>query len=282
MNIVILSCSEFPQSSEGEHLIEDAIKEQGHTVTTKPWDEVKPTDNYDLFIIRTLWDYIERWDEFEPWFQRLEKANVRTVNSLESVRWNLNKKYMLELEKQGINIPKTFIWEGEFLPNWDKLEAALGGPPFVFKPLISAGGTETFLVHGDVSYSAAIDRMKKQPFIAQNFLKEIKTAGEISAMVFGGEYSHAVKKLPQGGEFRVQSNHGGTVQAFELDPKLQSWAESVVSKAPGKPIIARVDFVLVNENPTLMELEIFEPELFLHFKPESAKKLVNLILKNNS
>ena len=281
MKIVILTCKDNPYPVRGEEIIGQTLEKNGHEVVTLPWDEVKATDDYDLFVFRTVWDYMDRVEEFEAWFQTLEKEKVRSINSIECVRWNLNKKYMLELKEAGVSIPRTFIHDRQWLPNWDKLEAALGSPPFVFKPLTGAGGKETFLVQGDVSYSAAIDRLNKRHFIAQNFIKEVKQ-GEISAMVIGGEYSHAVKKVPQGGEFRVQSNYGGTVEAIDLDTKLQEWAVDVVKEAPHPPIIARVDFVLVNDEPVLMELELFEPEMFFDHKPEAAEKIANLMLKNNS
>ena len=45
--------------------------------------------------------------------------------------------------------------------------------------------------------------------IFQIFLKSIISFGEISLMVFGGEYSHSVRKIAKEGDFRVQDDHGG-------------------------------------------------------------------------
>ena len=45
-------------------------------------------------------------------------------------------------------------------------------------------------------------------------------SGEVSLMYFGGVLSHAVRKLPAGGDFRVRAEHGGT-----LEPHRATYAE---------------------------------------------------------
>ena len=48
--------------------------------------------------------------------------------------------------------------------------------------------------------------------LIQPFLEEVERAGEVSLIYINGEYSHAVRKLPKPGDYRVQDHHGGTVQ----------------------------------------------------------------------
>jgi hypothetical protein len=40
---------------------------------------------------------------------------------------------------------------------------------------------------------------------------EVLNSGEASLVFFGGTYSHAVRKTPAAGDYRVQDHHGGQV-----------------------------------------------------------------------
>ena len=41
---------------------------------------------------------------------------------------------------------------------------------------------------------------------------------------------------------------------------------------------ARVDLVVTNKGPVLMELELIEPQLFIDFVPEGREKLAEVIV----
>ncbi len=277
MKVILITSQAAKVAKSGEHLLVEALKNEGAQVDWLPWDQVSAESPCDIAIIRTTWDYTDRQTEFFNWLDGMEKATFPVFNSVQTVRWNVKKTYLRELQEKGAPLPPSYFWEGQYLPHWDVLEKELGPAPFVFKPIISAGARGTFLVQGDVSYSAAIDRMKKAPFIAQKFLRDVRQ-GEISAIVFDGKFSHSVLKVPGAGDFRVQTSFGGHVDKLKLDKRLIQWAEDMVALCPERPLLARVDFVLVDSNPVLMELEVFEPELFFEHEPESAPTLARLIL----
>ena len=54
--------------------------------------------------------------------------------------------------------------------------------------------------------------------LVQPWLKDIVNSGEYSLMFFGGEFSHAVSKVPRSGEFRVQPEYGGIIGPCEPPP----------------------------------------------------------------
>lgn len=271
MKITLLNCQNLRRPNNNEGLLVTALEARGHDVESLSWDQIGPDHKTDVAVLRLIWDYVERYEEFQNWLNKMKEASFPLLNKPETIFWNLRKDYLLNLSKQGIQIPTSYVWEGKYLPHWDELEKTLGPAPYVFKPIVSSGGRGTFLVQGDVSYSAAIARMNRAPFIAQVFLREVR-GGELSAMVFNGKYSHAVKKVPQSGDFRVQTTYGGHVESATLDKKQIAWAENLVALAPGKPLVARVDFVMTNGKPVLMELEVFEPELFFDKDPKAADR----------
>ena len=53
--------------------------------------------------------------------------------------------------------------------------------------------------------------ISERDMILQKFLAGVESKGEVSITMFGEDYSHAVRKVPKTGDFRVHDDHGGTV-----------------------------------------------------------------------
>jgi hypothetical protein len=86
--------------------------------------------------------------------------------------------------------------------------------------------------------------------MVQPFMPEVQTLGEWSLIFLGVEFSHSVRKFPAPGNFLVQSEFGGTVQATPASSHLVEKA-SMVLKAIDEPTLnARVDGFAVPIVPT--------------------------------
>ncbi len=104
------------------------------------------------------------------------------------------------------------------------------------------------------------------------------TQGEDSLMVFGGQYSHAIRKIAKPGDFRVQDDHGGKAHAYDPTPAQIELAERAIAACDPRPVYGRVDLVADEHGGwSIMELELIEPELWLRYQPESAKKFARAI-----
>ena len=57
-------------------------------------------------VFRTTWDYFDRLSAFEAWLLRV-KGKTMFINSIDQVRWNMDKKYLLDLKEKGIKIVDT-------------------------------------------------------------------------------------------------------------------------------------------------------------------------------
>jgi glutathione synthase/RimK-type ligase-like ATP-grasp enzyme len=132
------------------------------------------------------------------------------------------------------------------------------------KPLISASayGTER-----------RSDGIAHGPLMIQEYLPEIETDGEWSLMYFHGVFSHAVRKRARSGDFRVQSDFGGTTEIATPPRKFLKIAHEALELLPSRPVFARVDMVERGSSPLLMELELIEPELFLTLADHAAHGL---------
>jgi glutathione synthase/RimK-type ligase-like ATP-grasp enzyme len=224
---------------------------------------------FDCVLVRSCWDYHLRVDDFRGWLTRLEGSGAVVLNPLSLIRWNLNKRYLKELSRAGVSIPPT-VW----IEPAEEFELAAvcrshGWKSAVVKPLISASA------HG------AERRMQgpvRGPAMIQEYLASIRTEGEWSLMYFGGRFSHAVRKMPRDGDFRVQAEFGGTVEAVDPDQPMLAFAGLALTHLPELAAIARVDVLPDGRRHVLMELEVIEPELFLESAPGAKDRAASAVL----
>ncbi|WP_375324549.1 RimK family alpha-L-glutamate ligase [Flagellimonas sp. GZD32] len=271
-----------------DQLVLDALKNQGLNVVRKSWDDPDfdwSTTKYALF--RTTWDYFDRFKEFSEW---LEKASKQTqfINSKELIYWNIDKHYLLDLSKAGVTIPKTvFIEKGSGSSLVDAIENAKSGHGFttdifIVKPCVSGAARHTYKISSnDISKHEAIFEalVKEEAMMLQEFQHYIVSEGEISMMLFNGEFTHAVLKIAKPGDFRVQDDFGGTVHDYKPNEEQITFAKKVVHAAPELPVYARVDIFKDNNGHwALAELEIFEPELWFRLNPMAADILAKGIV----
>jgi len=125
--------------------------------------------------------------------------------------------------------------------------------------------------------------IKSESMLFQEFLNNITTQGEISLILIGGKYTHAVKKIAKKGDFRVQDDHGGAVEKYQPTIEEIIFAENCLKVSPFNPIYARVDMVYDNNNElSLSELELIEPELWFRNNPKAAEQLAEEVFKTIS
>jgi glutathione synthase/RimK-type ligase-like ATP-grasp enzyme len=108
--------------------------------------------------------------------------------------------------------------------------------------------------------------------LVQPFIDTVPGSGETSLIFFDGQFSHAVRKLPAAGDFRVQEHYGGTVAVHDPSPAEMTVAQSALDAAPEASTYARIDLVGDPDAPLLMEAELIEPFLFLgSHEPATAR-----------
>jgi glutathione synthase/RimK-type ligase-like ATP-grasp enzyme len=112
----------------------------------------------------------------------------------------------------------------------------------------------------------------------QPYLETVETKGELSVILFGGEVSHVVQKIPVPGDYRVQDDFGAADRPFHLDDRLIDLVQRTQPILGKDLLYARID-ALENPNGDLMvnELELVEPSLFFRHGPDAAEKLAGLL-----
>ncbi|MGH8176146.1 MAG: ATP-grasp domain-containing protein, partial [Steroidobacter sp.] len=183
---------------------------------------------FDAVLIRSIWDYHRFYDDFLEWLASLEQIGVPTINSISLLRWNSNKRYLLQLPPLGVDIVPTQVMRAGELA--DAL-SAMSGRDLVIKPTVSAGAWSTVRgCAGSAALSSAVSLLPPDlEYMVQPFIPEIAQDGEWSLLFFDGLYSHAVCKRPRANDYRVQGEFGGSVEFVAPDDKTIAAAERAVA-----------------------------------------------------
>ncbi|MCB9367236.1 MAG: hypothetical protein H6506_03890 [Calditrichaeota bacterium] len=267
---------EFPELSGGEVLLLGELAKRAPCKAVV-WDDPEETwRECEQIVIRSTWDYSWQLEKFLTWVADVERAGVTLYNAPEVIRWNCDKRYLLELQERGVEIPET-TW----IPRGTLTEELLGEVVTghaVIKPSVSAGAYNTYRVSPGHTVRIAErlhDVAREKDLLVQEYMPEIETRGEYSLIFFRNEFSHAVLKTPAAKDFRVQSRYGGQQVAVDVVDDVSRQARDVLESIPfdDAPLYARVDGVLRDGRFILMELELIEPYLFLEYQDGAAGRL---------
>jgi glutathione synthase/RimK-type ligase-like ATP-grasp enzyme len=276
--IALATSAAHPELHEHDLPLVDALRATGLDPVAEVWtDPSVDWSAYDAVLLRSVWDYHIRYDEFTEWLGLVDKADVPVFNDSGLVRWNADKRYLVELRERGVAIVPSQVAAGDCLR---EVVAGLDGQEIVIKPTVSASAHHTVRgVAGSEELSRAMDDLPDTVYLVQPFVPEIVTDGEWSLMFIDGEYTHAVVKRPAAGDYRVQMMFGGESTLTDPSPAVLESAQAALEAAGPPPVYARVDGVVVNGRFLLMELELIEPYLFLPEFPEATDKLAAAVAR---
>jgi hypothetical protein len=114
----------------------------------------------------------------------------------------------------------------------------------------------------------------------QPFIENIQRESEYSLFFFAGDHSHAILKSPEGGDFRVQEEHGADIVSFVPEAALIKVARRVIEKVAPQPVYVRADFVRGSDGRFLvMELELIEPSLYFRTDVGAADRFASAFNK---
>lgn len=256
-------------------LLGEALTGLGLSFTRVAWnDDSVDWSRFRIAVIRSTWDYHENLVEFQDWLERVDTLTT-LCNPLQFVRWNMDKHYLADLSENGIPIvPSKFLEKGQPVSLPEIVEET-GWKQAIFKPCVSAAARETYRVdESNIADRQAVlsSLLERESLIFQPFMQNVVSKGEDTLMVFGDTFTHAVRKTPKQGDFRVQDDHGGSVRSIEPEPEQVELALRAMKSRGFKLAYGRVDMVRDDEDRwRVMELEAIEPELWLRFCPEAAR-----------
>jgi glutathione synthase/RimK-type ligase-like ATP-grasp enzyme len=275
--VALATCRELPALDPDDAVLPGLLARHGVVAAPAVWDDpAVDWSGFDLIVLRSTWDYTKKPAAFLAWVDRLP----RVLNPAPVVRWNADKRYLLDLAAAGVPvIPTTVVGPRD----------AFVLPPgrFVVKPAVGAGskdaaGYETRQAEQAAAHVRRLHRAGMTALV-QPYLDQIDADGEADLVFVGGSYSHAVRKGAMlGHRPRVEGPlfFAEDIRPHVATPGERAVAEQALLAVPGgadRLLYARVDLLpTAGGGAVVNEVELIEPSLFLMHGPGSGERLAEL------
>ena len=277
MRVAFATCSHMPDGWPDDHRAAEIVGAE-----YRAWDDPDVDwEAYDRVVLRSVWDYTSRVEEFVAWCRSVGAGRLQ--NPPELVAFNADKRYLGALDAP--TVPTVFAGPGDPAP---RLEGEV-----VVKPNVSAGARDTGRFGPDTHAEAAalVEHIQRSGRVAlvQPYLADVDEHGETAIVFFNGEPSHVLRKravlrpdevapVKEDDPLAVAEvmREDDLVVAGEADASERALAERIVAGVAerfGMPLYARVDMVPGPDGePVLLELEAIEPALYLHTSPGASER----------
>lgn len=274
MDVALATCVNLPEPDPDAAPLADALARAGIEASTVAWDDADVDwSRARLTVLRSTWNYPLRPDAFIGWAERV--ADVSELwNPIDIVRWNVHKKYLLDLESRGIPIAPTVLLPRGDSASLAEVMEARGWDEVVVKPAISAASFRTVRVgpEGRAAGEAHLRALvADRDALVQRYLSGVEDHGERALIWIDGTLTHAVRKSPRfSGE-----DESVSPSAVPVAPEEAALARRVLAGLERRVLYARVDVAPGPDGrPVVMELELIEPSLFLRQGPQALERLV--------
>ena len=250
-----------------------ALAEHGMELIEVRWREIaERASEFAAILPLMVWDYFEGNEE--AFLTAIAKAEQITpvFNSFDILKWNADKSYLDELHTRGAPVIRTLTVERVTPKNVTRAFEELDTDTLVIKPQVGGGAWRQVLHKKSEPFPTA-DTLPPEGALIQPFLPSVTEEGEYSFLYFGGRFSHAVRKTPKAGDYRIQSIYGGAEETYTPTQAERDRARDILDVLESTPLYARVDLLRGEDGQLkLIELECIEPYLYLpHAKGEGAE-----------
>lgn len=263
--IGLLCSREYKDSVIDNKLIIEAFSDRHIDACEVVWDdEADNYDDFDAVIVRSTWGYHKHYKEYLKVIDSISSKTIM-LNSPDIIRNNSDKSLQYQ-DCIRLNIPcnETVIVTRENMEeSQNAITRRFGEGYIVLKPNISAGGCDTMKIYWDSAscipkdyLNRIIDRDNKK-IIVQKYV-DIISEGEFSLIYICGKYSHAIRRFPG-----ILLEKRGYSYIESLPDDLICFGDIISKKLGAKDILyVRIDLVVTDDGPTVLEIEMNEPDLF--------------------
>lgn len=275
MRVALVRCLDLPEPDPDEAELLAAFARAGHEAAPLSWDDPSADPGaFDLCILRATWNYHRHLERFLAWLERARDASM-LLNPLGLVRWNVHKRYLVELGERVRAIPTRVVPRGVAVDPFRL--AGENGPweEIVIKPAVSLGGERTRAFGPDQAGAAAAflaSITADGDAVVQRCMPAVRESGERCVVWFGGAVSHVVQRRPG---FAPGTEGVSTAALRDDDEELCRKVLRVVTAVLPQPFYARIDLIDGDDGrPCLSEFEVVEPSLFFTQGSGSADRFV--------
>ena len=285
--VALAASPQYPDLFEEGPLVLHALEDVGLDARTAVWsDPAVDWSAFDLVVANGAWDNIHHPAAFLDWADRVAGAGVPVVNPPATLRWNLDKRYLRDLEAEGVPTVPTRWVESDRPFDPSTLDFPTG--EIVVKPSLSGGGYRTarYEPHEHEAARAHVAELigSGRTAMIQPYQPAVDAAGEVGLVFLGGTFGHAIHKDPMirrgvGAVDSLIENQvvtGATATPAQL--AVGRRAVAAAERLLGPTTYARVDIVERSDGePAVLELELLDPVLFFVEAPGSAATFARVL-----
>jgi catechol 2,3-dioxygenase-like lactoylglutathione lyase family enzyme len=282
--VALATCRTLPDLDEDTRRLIGPLAARGISATPAVWDDpAVDWASFDLVVIRSCWDYVQRHNDFLEWTSRV----THLANPPAVIAWNTHKTYLRTLEVRGIPIvPTTWLQPEE---GWTAPETG----DWIIKPAVSLASLDSgkYRMDDPAQRRLAVEHVRRlhaanRTVMLQPYMHRIDEEGETALVYLGGVFSHAMRKAAvltgpdEGVDRRFLSRGGLQLRLHQPTARELRTAKQVLAAVPGgagQLLYARVDLVAGVDGPTLMELELTEPQLYFRDAAGAADRMAAAI-----
>ncbi len=274
MQVGFVTCRVLPEPDHDEALLAEACREAGYDARLIPWDDPQAsTDDFDLVVFRSCWNYHLHAREFLQWVDRVSQTS-RILNPPDIVRWNSHKTYLNDLANRGCPVvPTVHLQAGEPV-DLNPLLLERDWSTVVVKPSVSAASylTRSFGPGQEAAAQSYLSELlADRDVMVQPYLPSVDTVGERSVVWISGEASHVALKRPRFDEDEESIAGGDTPTRDECE-----LIDRAIAPFRDRLLYARLDLMQDQNGQWLVsELELIEPSLYFPLCPEAARRFVD-------
>ena len=280
ISIGIVSCDEWIGKIKEDLLLQQKLYSMGIVTDIISWEDKQADFNkYDCLILRSAWGYHKKIEDFYKWLNDIEQSGITLLNSPNIIKNNIQKNQQFELlKKHDIPLIDTVFIKSNELN--ESITADISRiienqfynlSSFVIKPIISGSGNNTYILSlnntfGRPNEIALCDLQDCFQFMyntpnnglmIQPFISGIDS-GETASIFIDGLNTHNVKRFPN--IFHDKRKPEKTT----LTTEESNLANRILSIPDYQDVFyARVDMVDIKGIPTVMEVELAEPDLMI-------------------
>jgi len=277
-----ITCQNYASLDADEQHIIAPFKAAGITVIPVIWDQPINYAIYDLLLFRSAWDYHQKTTAFEKWLEQLKNIQTPIYNPISLIKQNYNKYYLKKLQNKGFPIIPTLFFDNVTTINLAHILKTQQWEKGVIKPVISMSAYHTYAF--DQKNCQELQKQLSNYYgntkvMVQQFAQEITEEGEWSLVFFDKQYCMTALKKPKKGDFRVQSELGGTIRYPEPPALIIAQAKAILEDYEEEILYARMDGIIRNGQFLLMEAELIDPELYFRSGEKGQQAFLKAIQK---
>ena len=284
-SIGIVTGATVPELTSDGRALRSALDDRGFDASAVRWDDPSTDwDCFDALCLRSCWEYHEDVDAFLAWLATVDAAGVQVFNRPRVVRWNVHKRYLLDLADAGAPVVPTAVVERGSDESLAAVADRRDWTDVVVKPAVGTSSTGVWRTDRPGSPDARRrfrDRLDAGDLLVQEFVPEIAD-GEYSFVFLRGTYSHASRCVPADGAFRAHHTHGASSSPIVPQPTVTAQAKAVLDAAadvlsidPSDFVYARVDGVERDGSLAVLEVELIEAYLGLERSDGGVDRFVD-------